>query len=268
MDLRAVFILETLPIKNYFSFLNSIATVTDITVTTILAVSAHPDDESLFAGGTLAMHAEQGHHVYILETTRGEGGEVGEPPLTTQENLGAYREQEARRAAAALGVRDIFFLPYIDPNMEINGIARPIDTPLDEFTEAIREYIKKLRPNLVITHGSNGEYGHPQHIYTHRATRMALANSAPQAALLSWCAWHEPTRYERILNKDDRADIVQDVTPWLGAKIAAALCHQTQHAMFLRNSGAATVRDMVRQTESFHIWQGSLSRDLSLLFKY
>ena len=79
----------------------------------ILAISAHPDDESLFAGGTLAMYAKRGHDVYILETTRGEGGEVGEPPLTTKENLGAYREQEVRKAARALGVRDIFFLPFL-----------------------------------------------------------------------------------------------------------------------------------------------------------
>ena len=103
----------------------------------ILAISAHPDDESLFAGGTLAMYAERGHQVYILETTRGEGGEVGEPPLTTKENLGAYREQEVRKAARALGVRDIYFLPFIDPHMEINGIARPIDITLDEFVKAI-----------------------------------------------------------------------------------------------------------------------------------
>ena len=75
-----------------------------ISMPSILAISAYPDDESLFAGGTLAMYAEQGHRVYILETTRGEGGEVGEPPLTTEENLGAFREQEVRKAARELGV--------------------------------------------------------------------------------------------------------------------------------------------------------------------
>jgi len=230
---------------------------------TILVISAHPDDESLFAGGTLAMFAEQGHQVFILETTRGEGGEVGEPPLTTQENLGAYREQEVRQAALALGVRDIFFLPYVDPYMEINGVARPIDIPLEAFTRAIGEYVEKIRPDLAITHGSNGEYGHPQHIYTHQATRLALADGAPDTALLSWCAWHELAKYARVLNKDDHADIVYDVTPWLDAKIAAALCHRTQHAMFLRNSGAPSVRDMVWTTESFHIWQGPLPRTLS-----
>ena len=231
---------------------------------TILAISAHPDDESLFAGGTLALYAEQGHQVYILETTRGEGGEVGDPPLTTKENLGAYREEEVRKAARALGARDIFFLPYIDPHMEINGIARAINIPLDDFIKAIKEYVDRLRPDLVITPGSNGEYGHPQHIYTHQATRRALANGTPDTTLMSWCAWHQPTKHERILNKDDHADIVHKVTPWMEAKISAALCHRTQHAMFLRNSGAPSVRDMVWNTESFHIWQGSLPSDLSL----
>ncbi len=242
----------------------------------ILAISAHPDDESLFGGGTLAMYAELGHNVYILEITRGEGGEVGEPPLTTQENLGIYREQEARNTAQALGVRDILFLPFIDPNMEINGTARAIDISLAELTKVIGKYIKKIRPDLVITHGSDGDYGHPQHIYTLRATRLALKHSAPDTALLSWCAWYEPAEHERvrygpaeherILNNNDWTDIVHDVTPWLEAKIAAALCHQTQHVMFLRNSGASSVRDMVWNTESFHIWQGSLQRDLSILF--
>ena len=229
----------------------------------ILAISAHPDDETLFAGGTLAMHAQKGHNVFILETTRGQGGEVGEPPLTTRENLAAFREQEVRQAAQALGVDDIFFLPYIDPYMEINGIARRIDVSLKDFAGAIGSYIKRIQPDLVVTHGSNGEYGHPQHIYTHQATRLALSNGHPRPALLSWCAWYEPSEHERILNKDDRADIISDISPWLDIKVEAALCHRTQHAMFLRNSGAPSVPEMVRKTESFHIWQGPLPVALS-----
>ncbi|UCE53359.1 MAG: PIG-L family deacetylase [Desulfobacterales bacterium] len=229
----------------------------------ILAISAHPDDETLFAGGTLAMYAGQGHDVTILETTRGEGGEIGEPPLTSRENLGTFREHEVRKAAQALGVRDIFFLPYIDPYMEINGIARRIDVPLEDFAKAIGEYVDRIQPDLVITHGSNGEYGHPQHIYTHRAARLALANGHADTALMSWSAWYEPSERERILNNDDRADIVNDITPWLDAKITAALFHKTQHAMFLRNSGAPSIADMVWKTESFHIWKGPLPTDLT-----
>jgi LmbE family N-acetylglucosaminyl deacetylase len=224
----------------------------------ILVVSAHPDDETLFAGGTLAMYAEQGHSVYILDTTRGEGGEVGDPPLTTRENLGAFREQEVRAAAGALGVHDIFFLPFVDPYMEIGGIARRIDVPLDDFAGAIGELLVRVQPDVVITHGSNGEYGHPQHIYTHRATRRALANGFSDIALLSWSAWYEPSRRERILNQDDIADIVHDTSPWLPKKIAAAMCHKTQHTMFLRSAGAASVAKMVWGTEGFHLWKGPL----------
>ena len=230
----------------------------------ILAVSAHPDDETLFAGGTLARWAQMGHDVYILETTRGEGGEVGEPPLTTPTELGSFREQEARRAAAALGAREIFFLPFIDPNMEINGIARHISEPLDNFAEAIGAYIRQVQPRVVITHGSNGEYGHPQHIYTHRATRQALSNGAPKTALLSWSAWYESPERERVLNRSDRADIICDIRPWIDAKIAAALCHKTQHAMFLRNTGAPSVPAMIWQVETFHIWQGALPDGLGV----
>lgn len=231
----------------------------------ILLVSAHPDDETLFAGGTVAMYAERGHDVYILETTRGEGGEVGEPPLTTHDKLGAFREQEARNAASAIGARDIFFLPYMDPRMEIGGTPRRIDVPLKVFARAIEEYVLRIRPDLVITHGSNGEYGHPQHVYTHRATRKALSEGPPNTALISWAASYEPTEIERILNKDDTAEIVRDITPWLDAKVSGALCHRTQHAMFLRNSGAPGISEMVGgflTTESFHIWKGPLPHDL------
>ena len=229
---------------------------------TILVVSAHPDDETLFSGGTLAMYAQKGHDIFILETTRGEGGEVGEPPLTTRENLAAFREQEVRQAAGILGARDIFFLPYIDPFMEINGIARRIDAPLADFAAAIETYVQKIDPDLVITHGSNGEYGHPQHIYTHRATRLALNSGRPSTALMSWSAWHAPSERERILNKDDHADIISDIRPCHDIKVAAALCHKTQHAMFLRNSGAPSIADMVWKTEAFHIWQGLLPQGL------
>ncbi|MDX1708507.1 MAG: PIG-L deacetylase family protein [Desulfobacterales bacterium] len=229
---------------------------------TILAISAHPDDETLFSGGTLAKYAQQGHAIFILETTRGEGGEVGEPALTTRENLAAFREQEAREAARVLGARDIYFLPYIDPYMEINGIARRINVPLADFAAAIQKHVCNIMPDLIITHGSNGEYGHPQHIYTHQATRLALRNAPARSALVSWSAWHTPSERERVLNQDDRADIITDISPWHDVKVAAALCHKTQHAMFLRNTGAPSVADMVWKTEAFHIWQGSLPSEL------
>ncbi len=68
-------------------------------MSTILVISAHPDDETMLAGGTIAMYAEQSHTVYLLETTRGEGGEAGAPRLSDLAHLGLYREREVREAA-------------------------------------------------------------------------------------------------------------------------------------------------------------------------
>jgi LmbE family N-acetylglucosaminyl deacetylase len=146
--------------------------------------------------------------------------------------------------------------------MEIDGIPRRIEVPLKDFAAAIHTYVRKLAPDLVITHGSNGEYGHPQHIYTHQATRLALTDTGADIALASWSAWYTPSDRERILNPDDPADIVADISPWHDVKVAAVLCHKTQHAMFLRNTGAATVSDMTWKTESFHMWQGTIPNEL------
>ena len=222
----------------------------------ILIVSAHPDDETLFCGGTIAMYARNGHHVFILETTRGEGGEVGDPPLTDKARLGEVREQETRNAARALGAKDIFFLPFIDPHMEIGGTARAIDVSLADFSCAVSGYVDEIGPDLVITHGSNGEYGHPQHVYTHRAVRQAVLVESRNIPLLSWQAYHTSFPYARVLNADDPADIVRDITPWKDRKAKAALCHKTQHAMFRRNTGVEKVEDMIWTVESFHILKG------------
>jgi LmbE family N-acetylglucosaminyl deacetylase len=91
---------------------------------------------------------------------------------------------------------------------------------------------------------------------------LALSNAHSDIALMSWSAWHAPSERERVLNQDDAADIISDISPWHEIKVTAALCHKTQHAMFLRNSGAPTVPDMIWKTESFHIWQGPLPADL------
>lgn len=218
---------------------------------TILVISAHPDDETMAAGGTMAMYAAQGHDVHLLETTRGEGGEAGDPPLTDPQRLGEYRERELRAAAERLGVREVAFLPFVDPHMEVGGEASRIDAPLEQFIDAIAEHVRRIEPAIVITHGSDGEYGHPQHIYTYQATRLALAMAGRPLTLMTWNAWYPDAERPRMLNPSDRADTVRDITPWLDAKVAAAMQHRTQHAMFLRNTDAPSVAAMVSHIESF-----------------
>ena len=227
---------------------------------TVLAVSAHPDDDTLFAGGTLAKYASEGHDVYTLCTTRGEGGEVGEPPLVpSKDQLGPLREQEARCAARELGEKDIFFLDFVDPHMEIDGVALPIEATLEDFSAAIAEHLAKLRPDVVITHGSEGEYGHPQHRFTHVATRTAIRSLAPwrPKEFITWMArppGELDARTERISNLADPVTETLDVTPWFERKVAAGMCHRSQHAMFMRNSKQPTVRDMVRRVEHLRVW--------------
>lgn len=225
---------------------------------TVLAISAHPDDESGFAGGLLARYAEEGHQVYILETTRGEGGEVGDPPVGPKERLGEYREQETRCAAAALGVVELRFLGFVDPSIEVGEPGRAIAAGMEEFASAIARQIQEIQPDILVTHGTNGEYGHPQHIYTHQAVRHALRGLNPWIPheVLTWCANTGSNAEDRLTNRDDPADFTLELegTDWFERKVAAMECHRSQHAMFFRNTGANSVREMVRGTEAFRRW--------------
>ncbi|HLZ07237.1 MAG TPA: PIG-L deacetylase family protein [Chloroflexota bacterium] len=224
----------------------------------VVAVGAHPDDETAFAGGMLARYASEGADVRIVGVTRGEGGEAGDPPLSSLEELGATRERELRCAAAALGASGVHFLGFVDPRIAVGEEGRRIDATLDEFAGAILGVLEELRPDVVLTHGSNGEYGHPQHVFTNQAVRTALARSqAPHPELLTWCALEDGQPEDRFTNVGDKADLVVDITPWFDAKCTALACHQTQLAMIYRNSKVTDLREIVRKVERFRRW-GSL----------
>ncbi|MCL4370974.1 MAG: PIG-L family deacetylase [Chloroflexi bacterium] len=140
----------------------------------LLAVFAHPDDESFGAGGTLARYAAEGVEVHLVCATRGEDGSVGEPPLCTQEELGALREQELRVACSVLGVRTLRFLDCVDGRMD----ACPQRAVVGEVVAAIRG----LRPQVVITFGPDGISGHPDHIAIGRAATEAVVAAADPTA--------------------------------------------------------------------------------------
>ena len=239
----------------------------------LLVIGSHPDDETMFAGGTLAWAARAGLRVELCSVTRGEGGECGEPPVATQDRLGEAREAELRCAAQALGAGGVIFLPYVDPLVEAAGPdpAPPsalfrIECEPEAFERALVEVIRRVRADVLLTHGSNGEYGHPQHLYTHETVRRAFDSAGDPAAfpdaghalapvaLYSWAAYY-PTGgdefLERLLNQDDPADWTLDLTPeLLDVKERAALCHRSQHALFRRRRQAATVREVLLTRES------------------
>ena len=92
-----------------------------MTVTSILVIGAHPDDETVMAGGTLAILAQRGLNVHLVCATRGEGGEMGEPPICTREELGRVRSAELECAGQALGAASVDYLGYVDPVCIVDG---------------------------------------------------------------------------------------------------------------------------------------------------
>src|SRR5215469_12025556 len=131
----------------------------------LLGVFAHPDDEVLCAGGTMARVAEAGAEVMIVSATRGERGQIRDPAAATRRTLGTVRESELRAAAAELGVQRVQVLAYPDGTLprhrsslgaEIAGIMRQFD------------------PDTVITFGADGGYGHPDHVAISGLTTAAF----------------------------------------------------------------------------------------------
>lgn len=203
----------------------------------ILAFFAHPDDETMFAGGTLALLAEKDAHVHYLCATRGEGGEPGEPPLCTLEALGDVREQELVCAVGALRGRSLTFLGHVDPRVGPENELFPFTDNLVHLTGQIVASIKQFGVQAVLTHGSNGEYGHPAHVLCHQAAVAAVMSFTEESRPLLYIASASfPEHpYPRLTNADHPAHLILDVTPALEKKTAAALCHRTQHALFVRH---------------------------------
>jgi len=186
----------------------------------LLAVFAHPDDESLICGGTLARYAAAGVAVTLVCATRGQAGDSADPAVASAEMLAAAREAELREAAAALGVADVRLLDYRDGTLA--------EVPFPEGAERLGALVAATRPTVVITFGPEGVYGHPDHVAVHRWTKEAfhLARSAegePAAAdgrprRLYYCApprsWYRAlSERARVLSLPDRYGPMLD---WLG----------------------------------------------------
>jgi LmbE family N-acetylglucosaminyl deacetylase len=145
---------------------------------TILAVLAHPDDESFGLGGTLALYASKGYDTYYVCATRGEAGTVDAEHLTGFKDTAELRTDELTRAAKILGLKDVYFLGYRDsgmPGMEENKHPdAQINHSIDEVAGRVVKYIRELRPDIVLTFDPIGGYKHPDHIHIQRATTLAF----------------------------------------------------------------------------------------------
>jgi N-acetyl-1-D-myo-inositol-2-amino-2-deoxy-alpha-D-glucopyranoside deacetylase len=166
----------------------------DLAARRVLFVHAHPDDETISGGATMASYAAAPDtHVTLVTCTLGEEGEVHVPELallaaSEADQLGGYRLGELDRACAALGVTDHRLLGgvgrYRDSGMmglPTNGHKRTFwQADLDEAAGHLVDVIREIRPQVVVTYDTNGSYGHPDHIQSHRVTMRAaeLATAA------------------------------------------------------------------------------------------
>lgn len=192
----------------------------------LLAVLAHPDDESLGIGGTLAKYAAEGVETFLITATLGQRGRFrghrDPPEHPGVEALARIREQELRAAASVLGLREVALLGYDDQHLDR---ADPRDA-----IARIARLVRRMRPQVVITFGPDGAYGHPDHIAISQFTAAALVTAAdpefgepdgtpPHAASkLYYIAWPQATwtAYEqafgKVISKVDGVE--RQVMPW------------------------------------------------------
>ena len=165
----------------------------------LMAVLAHPDDESLGTGGTLAKYSGEGIETFVVTATRGERGRFGDGVESPgPEIVGRTREAELRAAANELGVREVSVLGYPDGGLERVNRA--------EIVQTVAGHIARIRPHVVITFGPDGAYGHPDHIAISQITCAAVvaaAGAGHQVSKLYFIAWSAgPWRaYEAALRK-------------------------------------------------------------------
>ena len=220
---------------------------------TLVCFHAHPDDEAIATGGTLAKAAAAGHRVVLVLATRGEEGEQIPGVVPDGEDLGAWREQETRDSAALLGCDRVVFLGYRDSGMA----GTPTNDAPDSFWQADEFEAARRLAGILATEGadvltiydSHGVYGHPDHVAVHRVgTRAAELAGTPR---LYWATMNRdriremveaaeqagtPIDAERTERADSEefglpdADITHavDVTEVLELKRAAMAAHASQ----------------------------------------
>lgn len=230
----------------------------------LLFVHAHPDDETLTTGGTIAYYAARSAEVHVVTCTLGEEGEVigeryAQLAVDHADQLGGYRIAELTGAIQALGLQGPRYLGgaghWRDSGMAgtpSRGRQRWVDADLDEAVGALLAVIGEVRPHVVVTYDPNGGYGHPDHIQTHVVTTRAVA-AAPD--VVGWTVpkfyWtvtagsaitaglrslgDAPDEWIRVNAEDipfgfgdDQIDAVIDATAELPAKVAAMRAHATQ----------------------------------------
>ena len=179
----------------------------------LLAILAHPDDESLGVGSTLAKYADEGVETYLICATKGERGWTGEEKDDPGEiEMGRIRERELLCAAKVLGIREVHFLGYIDGELD-RADAR-------EAADKISTLIRRIRPQVAMTFGPDGAYGHPDHIAISQYATEACLSAADSSRLGPQdLPSHRVSKFYYFVNDQELKDNYLHVFPDLGMDV-------------------------------------------------
>ncbi len=195
----------------------------------LLAVFAHPDDETFRCGGTLALLAARGVRVQVLTATRGQAGSCGSPPLCSPDELPQVRERELRCACATLGIEPPMLLDYQDGELAV------LDE--DEGIAQIVAVMQQIQPDVLLTWPPDGISGHLDHCAVSRWTSLALSRARDAGLATANTLYHTamPRSIQQFLElpdlraiPDEAVTVAVDVMSVWDQKLAAIRCHKTQ----------------------------------------
>jgi LmbE family N-acetylglucosaminyl deacetylase len=223
-------------------------------VATLVSFHAHPDDEAIPTGGTLAKAAKDGHRVVLVFATKGEHGEVDEGFLDPGESLADRRVQETLRSAEVLGAQRVEFLGYVDSGMmdtpENNAPGSFWQADVEEAAQKLAAILTEENAEVLTVYDDHGVYGHPDHIQVHRVGVRAgeLAGTprvyestgnrdhirdgllAAQEMGVEMPGDLDPTAFDDFGVTDDQITTVVDASEFLDVKKAAMRAHASQIA--------------------------------------
>ncbi len=223
---------------------------------TLMALFAHPDDESFATGGTLARYAHSGVRVILATATRGEAGIVHEEGLHLAADMGQVREAELRCACRAMGIETLRLLGYRDSGMAGDPQNQHPNAfcgaAAEQVVGQILELFREFQPQVVLTFGPTGGYGHPDHLAIHRHTvaaweRAGELTNPPRKLYYTAVSIQTFIRIRRAMfeaglitempseeeiarrgTPEDRVTTTIDIRDYLEHKVQALRCHRTQ----------------------------------------
>ncbi len=191
----------------------------------VAVVVAHPDDE-VFCSGLICELKHQGARVRLVCLTKGEGGSSGGHP---RDQLGHIRAEEMKRSCEILGIDDLAFLGHIDPESKGYRVFAP-EVPAAELAAQLLPHLAGR--DLVVSHGSSGEYWHPAHLLVFEAVKEAVSRLGKETAWLTFSARQIDHPLPDLVNWDDRAFFTLDGTRHERLRLKALNCHRTQLGLF------------------------------------